>query len=157
MKKWITIISLCVLALLLGTIKFYMNAFEPIKTAEERAVETAKKEAGITVVDEFHVYYGEEACYVVQGKDQEETQWIVWIPENKEKVIKRKASSGITKKEAIDKLLEEKKPSKIISVKLGMEKNIPLWEIQYELNENTLNYYYVDFKTGEWLKKIENL
>mgnify|MGYP000906751595 CR=1 FL=1 len=157
MKKWIIIISICVLALIFGAIKFYMSALEPVKTAEERAVSIAKEEADITTVEEFYVYYGEEAYAIVQGKDKNGTRWIVWVPDKKGNVITRKASSGITKQEAIDKLLEEKNPNEIISVKLGMENKRPLWEIHYGANGNSLNYFYVDFKTGEWLKKIENL
>jgi uncharacterized protein YpmB len=69
----------------------------------------------------------------------------------------KKAKSGLSKDEAIQKLLQEQKPKKIISVRLGMEKNIPLWEIYYRSENNLINYYYVHFETGEWLKKIENL
>jgi len=157
MKKWITIISIAVLVLILAAVKFYMSALEPVKVAEEKAVTIAKEESAIITVDDFYVYYGEKAYAIVQGKDKKGTKWIVWVPEKKGEVITRKASSGITKKEAIAKLLEEKNPSEIISVKLGMENNRPLWEIHYESKGNSLNYYYVDFKTGEWLKNIENL
>ena len=38
-----------------------------------------------------------------------------------------------------------------------MENDIPLWEIYYRSENNLINYYYVHFLTGEWLKKIENL
>lgn len=157
MKKWITLISIAVLVVILASVKYYMSALEPVKAAEERAVTIAQEQSDIVTVDDFYMFYGEEAYAVVQGKDKKGTKWIVWVPEKKGEVISKKASSGISKKEAIAKLLEEKKPSEIISVKLGMESNRPLWEIHYGVNGNSLNYYYVDFKTGEWLKKIENL
>jgi uncharacterized protein YpmB len=38
-----------------------------------------------------------------------------------------------------------------------MEKNRPLWEIYYRSEGDLINYYYVDFETGKWWKKIENL
>ncbi|MBB6444672.1 cell wall elongation regulator TseB-like domain-containing protein [Bacillus benzoevorans] len=157
MKKWITIISIAVLVLILLSIKFYMNALEPVKAAEKKAITMAKEESALTTINDFYVFYGEEAYAVVQGKDKKGTKWIVWVPEKKGEVISRKALSGMTQQEAVAKLLKEKNPSEIISVKLGMENNRPLWEIHYRANGNSLNYYYVDFKTGEKLRKIENL
>lgn len=145
------------LVLIFAVVKFYIDAFEPISDAEEKAVSRAKEESAITTVDDFYVYHGEEVYSIVQGKDKQGTKWIVWVPEKKGDVIAKKASSGITEKEAVNKLIQEKKASEIISVKLGMEKKRPLWEIHYAIGGNVLNYYYVDFKTGEKLRKIENL
>ena len=45
----------------------------------------------------------------------------------------------------------------IISVKLGIENGVPLWEIHSRTKGDLLNYHAVVFETGEWLKKIENL
>lgn len=157
MKKWIMIFSIFLIVVIALIVKIYFNTVEPVKAAEEKAVQMAKKETELTTVDDFYVYYGEEAYSIVQGKDKNGTKLIVWVPEKEGEIVAQKASAGITKNEALTKLLEEKKPDEIISVKLGLENNRPLWEIHYRSNENILNYYYVDFKTGEWLKKIENL
>jgi uncharacterized protein YpmB len=93
----------------------------------------------------------------LRGKVKKGESIIVWIPDKSKEVFVRKTKDGLSKEEAVQKLLQEKNPKKIISVRLGMEKNIPLWEIYYRSQNNLINYYYVHFDTGEWLKKIENL
>jgi uncharacterized protein YpmB len=108
-------------------------------------------------IEDFHIYNGIETVNVIEGKSLKGEKIIVWIPENSKQVFVKKAKDGLSKEEAIQKLLQEKSPKKIISVRLGMEKNIPLWEIYYRSDNNLINYYYVHFDTGEWLKKIENL
>ena len=156
-KKWFLIISFVVIIIItIGTI-VYLNAIQPLKSAEEKAIEIAMAETPLTVVDEFNIYNGEETYYVLQGKNGDGTKLIVWVPEKKGKLMVKKASDGITKKQAIDTVSAEIATDSIITVKLGMEKGIPLWEVHSRTKGNLLNYYSVEFETGEWLKKIENL
>jgi uncharacterized protein YpmB len=157
MKKLFLILGILILILAGISIKVYLTAAAPIKTAESKALQIAKGKVQISKVEDFHVYHGQETVDVIEGKNTKGEKIIVWIPEKTKKVIVKKAKSGLTKEEAVEKLLQEETPKKIISVRLGMEKNIPLWEIYYRSNNNLINYYYVHFETGEWLKKIENL
>lgn len=157
MKKIILFLVLFI-AICAGVfIKVYASAQEPLNAAEEKAVSLAKEKVELSEVEDFHIYHGTETVSVLEGKNKKGENIIVWIPEKSKKVIWDKPKNGISKEDAVQRLMEEKSPKKIISVKLGMENNIPLWEIYYRSENNLINYYYVDFKTGEWLKKIENL
>jgi uncharacterized protein YpmB len=156
-KKWFLLISFVVLIIIAIATTIYLNAVEPIKLAEEKAINIAKEETPLSVIDHFNLYNGEESYYVLQGKNEDGTNLIVWVPENKGKLILKKASDGITKQEAIRIVSGEIGSDTIVSVKLGMEKGIPLWEIHSRSNGNLLNYYSVEFESGKWLKKIENL
>ncbi|WML59959.1 DUF5590 domain-containing protein [Neobacillus sp. PS2-9] len=157
MKKWILSIVIFFVVLIGIFIKVYLSAMNPVKAAEEKAVLLASKKAQLTEIQDFHLYNGLETVNVIEGKNKKGDKIIVWIPEKSKKVFVKKAKNGLSKEEAVQKLLQEKNPKKIISVRLGMEKNIPLWEIYYRSENNLINYYYVHFETGEWLKKIENL
>lgn len=157
MKKILTIIIILIVIIIGISSCVYLNAVKPVNTAEEKAVKIAKKETDLKKVDDFNVYHGLETYYVINGKNEKGTKIFVWVPEKKGKIVVRKQSDGISRKAVINKIKDEKNPPEIMSVRLGMEKNIPLWEIHYRSEGDLINYYYVDFKTGEWLKKIENL
>ncbi|MGF6948660.1 uncharacterized protein YpmB [Neobacillus sp. B4I6] len=157
MKKWIIFIVIFIVVIFGLLIKVYFTSVYPVKAAEKKAVALANKEISIKEVEDFHIYNGIETVNVIEGKSNNGEKIIVWIPEKSKKVYVKKAKDGLSKEEAIQKLIQEKSPKKVISVRLGMEKNIPLWEIYYRSNNNLINYYYVHFETGEWLKKIENL
>jgi uncharacterized protein YpmB len=157
MKKWIFIVSFFVVVIITISVAIYLNAVQPVSAAEDKAIIIANKETDLTKVDEFNLYNGEESFYILQGQDHKGTKLIVWIPEKKGKVIVKKASEGISREQAVKKVLEEIGSDEVISVKLGMEKGIPLWEIHSRTKENLLNYHSIVFETGEWLKKIENL
>ena len=157
MKKWILGTTIAVVIIIGVFAKVYYTARAPVKAAESKAVALAKKHGKLTRVTDFQLYHGSETIDVVQGKNKKEESMIVWFAEKSKAVVVKKASSGISKKEAIQKLEQEAQPKKIISVKLGMENGVPLWEIYYLTDHNLINYYYLDFQTGDWLKKIENL
>lgn len=157
MKKIIIVLVLFIVICIGVFIKVYASAQEPLNSAEEKAVSLAKSKVELSEVQDFHIYHGTETVSVLEGKNKKGENIIVWIPEKTKKVIWDKPKNGLSKEDAVQRLMDEKNPKKIITVKLGMENNIPLWEIYYRSENNLINYYYVDFKTGEWLKKIENL
>ncbi|MDR4948374.1 cell wall elongation regulator TseB-like domain-containing protein [Neobacillus cucumis] len=157
MKKLIFIPLIVILVIIGILVKVYFSSVQPVKAAENKAVALAEKKVQFSEIDDFHIYHGNETVNVIEGKNKKGNKIIVWIPDKSKKVIIKMAKDGISKQEAIQKLLQETQPKKIISVRLGMEKNIPLWEIYYRSENNLINYYYVHFETGEWLKKIENL
>jgi uncharacterized protein YpmB len=157
MKKWILILLVFVLVFFGILVKVYLSAVNPVKTAEKKAASIAKERNLISEVEDFHIYHGLETIDIIEGKNKKGEKIIVWISEKSKKIIIKKAKNGLSQEAAIQKLLQEKSPKKIIAVRLGMEKDIPLWEIYYRSKNNLINYYYVHFETGEWLKKIENL
>ena len=161
MKKWIFISILIVVTITGILVNVYLNAVEPVKAAEKEAVKIASKETNLTDFTNFSLYSGEETYYVMTGKNAKQEAVYVWINEKSGEVITKNAKNGITKKEALNKLYQEKNPNEIIEVRLGMARiqktDRPAWEIFYRNNSDTINYYYVDFDTGEKLRAIDNL
>ncbi len=157
MKKWLFIIGFLIIVFIICSTVIYVNAVDPLKSAEEKAVRIAKQETSLTEVDNFNLYNGEESFSVLQGKDKNGTKLIVWVPEKEGRLVVKKATDGITRQEAIEIVSGELASDTINSVKLGMEKGIPLWEVHTRTSDHLLNYYSLEFESGEWLKKIENL
>ncbi|MFE8702204.1 DUF5590 domain-containing protein [Cytobacillus sp. FJAT-54145] len=157
MKKWIFIVSIVIVILIGIMVNVYLNAVEPIKTAKEKAENIAIQETSLVTMTDFSLYNGSYTYYVVKGLNEDKEEIIVWINEEERTFTERKVSDGISREEAIQRLYEEKSPEKVMRVQLGMENGVPLWEIYYRTEKNLINYYYVDFKTGEWLRDIQNL
>jgi uncharacterized protein YpmB len=155
MKKLLLVLGILVVLILGILIKVYSSAVEPIKSAEEKAVNLAKEKVHLSEVTDFHVYHGlKKTVDVIEAKDNKGEKIIIWIPEKSKKITVKKAKSGLTKDEAIQKVLQDVKPKKIVSVRLGMDEDIPAWEVYYRSNHNLLNYYFVDFESGKWLHKV---
>ncbi|MBT2694189.1 DUF5590 domain-containing protein [Bacillus sp. ISL-55] len=161
MKKWIFFSILIVVTIVGILVNVYLNSVEPLKAAEKEAVQIASEETNLSDFTNFSLYSGEETYYVMTGKNAKQEDVYVWINEKNSEVITRNAKNGITKKEALNKLYQEKNPNEIIEVRLGMARiqktDRPAWEIFYRNSNETINYYYVDFDTGEKLRAIDNL
>ncbi|MGW6380324.1 cell wall elongation regulator TseB-like domain-containing protein [Peribacillus butanolivorans] len=158
MKKWLIIASILVLCFIGFVGGAYIKALQPKKEAGNEAFEKAKKEGGLETMEEFYLYNGQDSYSVIIGKGENGTEKIVWLPEDEKKeIVVENYKDGKSKKEILSIVNEKLNPQKIISVKLGMEKNVPLWEVTYLDESERFNYDYYDFKTGEWLKYYRSI
>lgn len=128
------------------------------KEASTEAFNKAKQEGELVTMDSFYMYNGEETFSVVVGENADREKMAVWIPEDdKQKIKVEKYSDGKSKEEIRKIVVKEHAPEEIISIKLGMERNVALWEVTYIDKANRYNYDYYDFKTGEWLKYYRSI
>lgn len=157
MRKWV-LSGIGILLLIIAIFSIvYLRALNPVKLAEEKAIAAANKKVKLVEIQDVQIYNGNETYYVLKGINQQKQKVIVWVSAKNGDVTVRKAKDGITQQQAVTKLLQEENPQKIISVKLAMIKKQECWEIYYLSHNNLINYYYVDFETGEWLRKVENM
>src|SRR5688572_14542269 len=115
MKKIILFLVLFIVICVGVFIKVYASAQEPLNAAEEKAVSLANEKVKLSEVEDFHIYHGNETVSVLEGKNNKGENIIVWIPEKSKKVIWDKRKNGISKEDAVQRLLDEKSPQKIIS------------------------------------------
>ncbi|MBM7647962.1 uncharacterized protein YpmB [Bacillus ectoiniformans] len=158
MKKFIFIIFIPIFIFFIAALTLYNSAQKPYVKAEEKAAAAARNDAGIVTVTDFYLYHGQETYYVLKGQTEKNVEKVVWIPKDKKKKqTVRTYKEGVTKEQALKKLMSEQKPEELLSIKLGMEKNKPVWEITFVNSRQQLSYYYLLFDSGKWLKKIDNI
>ncbi|MBB5323368.1 uncharacterized protein YpmB [Anoxybacillus tepidamans] len=153
MKKWsiLFFVFLCIVIWL--TVSVYRAAMDPKQSLIEKARERAAQKVSFAYIDDTYTYYGEKTYVVLVGTDRKGTKKIAWVPEKGEHIVVKRAKSGITKQQAIEKLKAERNPKEIVSTKLGMEKGVPLWELTYIDQDNRYSFYYISFEDGAFLKR----
>lgn len=145
MKK--ALISICILVIVIAgfAAETYWKARKPYHEAYNKAAAVAKSKAGIRAADAFYLYNGKSTYYVVVGKGKGGKKKAVWIPEKKpERVTVLDLNTGISKQDAVKQVVQKRQPDKILSVRLGMESQIPIWEVAY-IKGNSLGYDEVPF------------
>ena len=158
LKKWLIIASVLILCFIGFVVGANVKGMQPKNKAADAAFEVAKAEVDMKTVDDFYLYNGLESYSVVIGTTNGGQKMIVWIPENdKKQIVTMNAASGKTKEDILSMVEKNINAENIISIKLGMENNVPLWEVTYKNNAGKYNYDYYDFKTGEWLKYYRSI
>lgn len=157
--KWIAIILGIIIVLIVAAFLYFRQAEKPVTNAETEALDRISGQVDLKTTDKFYLYNGpKEVYYVLTGKNSKDKKIIVWVPKKKsDKVYVKFASDGITESQARDKVVKEKNSAKILHVTLGMEKETPIWEVAYLDKNDKLNYFDINFETGEWYREIENL
>ncbi len=155
MKKIILFVVLVFLvALAAKSFYFYQSILAPLKTVQQQAVDFAQEQYNIQAVISIDFFHGETAYHVIRATIEGEEK-IIWISEDFDQTTIRNASEGITEGQVREIVETELKPEKIVSIKLGMENEIPLYEVVYVDQQNQYSFYYLTFKNGRFLKHFQ--
>ncbi|MCY8933407.1 cell wall elongation/penicillin-binding protein regulator TseB [Bacillus atrophaeus] len=149
------IFGIIFLAVLLVSASIFKSAMAQKEEGHEEAAASAKKETGLTEVDQVETFVGKEKYYIVKGTDKHDTVMYVWVPADKKaKIFSKKANEGITEQKAAKIIQDEGLVSKQKEVRLAREDNVLLWEVTYLDKEGQYSLSYVDFSSGKILKNI---
>lgn len=158
MRKWLIVTAIVVLCLAGAVAGAYVKAMQPKKDAADSAFKTAKNETDLTEMDQFYLYSGKDSYSVAVGRDQEGKRLAVFIPDDKkEKVVSENLDGAVSEEEIRNTVTAERKPAEIISVKMGIENGIPVWEATFLDGAGRYHYDYYDLKSGEWLKYYRSI
>ncbi|MRX70965.1 hypothetical protein GJU40_02130 [Bacillus lacus] len=130
----------------------YQTAMKQKTSGHSAAAETAAANGNVAGISSVNSFYGQEHYYVISGTAEDGTEVYAWVKDESEpEVIVKEKASGISKENA-QSIIQQYNPKRITGIQLGMEKNIPLWEVKYIDEHDRYTYDYIDFTTGDIIK-----
>ncbi|ARF15499.1 DUF5590 domain-containing protein [Sporosarcina ureae] len=159
MLNWIKFLFLFLLALgfTITCIVFY-QAEKPFAASEKVVKKAVLANNVLEKVDKMDHFHGKTSWITVYGTDKNNHEKIIFVEEKTTKILKAVSiKDGITKPKATDIVKKEKNVKKVLNASLGMENDTPFWEVSYLDDEDFLNYAYLNFADGKWLKRISKL
>ncbi|MFY0521111.1 DUF5590 domain-containing protein [Lysinibacillus sp. UGB7] len=160
MKNWLIFISVFMVSLsLVISILVLWKAEAPFRSIEEQAEQLALDAKALAVVSESYTYNGKNSYVTVFGVDEYGEKKAVFVPTNLEEDSIQEVflKDGITEKQALSVFKNEGNVQKVLHMKLGYEEPGVVWEITYVNDHDNLNYVYILFENGDWVKRIKNL
>ncbi|MGE7091763.1 DUF5590 domain-containing protein [Lysinibacillus sp. NPDC048646] len=160
MKNWLIFISVFMVSLsLVISILVFWKAEAPFRSIEEQAEQLALDAKALAVVSESYTYNGKNSYVTVFGVDEYGEKKAIFVPTNLEEDSIQEVflKDGITEKQALSVFKDEGNVQKVLHMKLGYEEPGVVWEITYLNNHDKLNYVYILFEDGDWVKHIKNL
>ncbi|PGT87425.1 MULTISPECIES: cell wall elongation regulator TseB-like domain-containing protein [Bacillaceae] len=134
----------------------YQAAREQYTNGHEQSKKKAMESANLSTITEITTFNSDKQYHVLTGEKANNEGVYVWVykKEKEDKMLVKKRSSGITLDEAIKIVNNEYDPSEIISVQLGMDEEIPIWEVKYKDKSDRYTFDYVNFYDGEIIKHM---
>ncbi|MFD1738516.1 PepSY domain-containing protein [Bacillus salitolerans] len=154
MKKWIVVL-LCILIIVIWQSIFtYKSAQDYLTNQHKKAISAAKGVESIMEVTDISTYHGTSSYSIIYSILSDDSERIICVP-NKDnlEIITIDPEEGISKEEAIEIVRNNRNPLSILSVTIGVEQNVPIWEITYLDQQERYSYYYVTFKDGTFIKR----
>lgn len=156
-NKFLVVFTTTVIVILSCVLIFFIRANRPMSRAREEAIELAQAHTDLTDVTDFYWFTRQETYFTLVGTDSKEQEMLVIIPQSGEKLTVMKPSEGLSEEEVLAKVMTDDQAVEIVKVTLGMVDQQPTWEVVAKTTSDDLNYYLVDFKTGEIFDSIKNM
>ncbi|TWI58904.1 cell wall elongation regulator TseB-like domain-containing protein [Halalkalibacter nanhaiisediminis] len=157
MKKWL-FISLFVVAVIFisASVFAYQTVRSPLLNGFEQAEQFVRDQTLLATISDIDYYHGTTAYYVLQGENQAGEETIVWIRDDFDSYHIELSSDGISEDEALAIWQNEVNDiSRLKSIRLGIERGIPIYEVVYTTVQNSKGYYYIRFEDGEFVKRYQ--
>ena len=132
-------------------------ATQPMRSAQHQAIHLAKKYAGLKTANGFYTYNRDHTYYTVSGKDRQGKAILVIVPQKGGNLRVVKQASGLTKQEAVAKVRSENNIKKVLRVAPGISNDRVVWEVSYRNAKGSLCYDLLNFKSGKYVQRINNL
>ncbi|WP_088102174.1 DUF5590 domain-containing protein [Halalkalibacter urbisdiaboli] len=154
MKKWFMVTSISFVLLLLGaSVLSYYVVRAPLEKGYEQAEKYVLNQEVLHEINTIHYYHGTDPYYILYGLNEELEETIVWLRQDFEEVVSRKASEGITTEEVINKVKDDLGIPTVQKVRLGFERGLPVYEVVFIDEDNRQGYYYITFDDGTFMKR----
>lgn len=158
MKKGILITLAVVMSfVLVCSITLLTISQEPIKKAEKETIIIAKEAAGLVTVSDFYWYNRDKTYFSVVGSNKDDEEIMVIVTKDGGATTILNQDEFITEKQAKELTREAKGSVDILEARIGLEGDIPIWEVSYKEENGRLGYYVLTAKSGKWVSNIENI
>jgi uncharacterized protein YpmB len=142
-----------VIVIVWQSISVYQSAMAEKETATDMARQKAMDEYFIKHINHITFYHGKKDYHVVDASLENGRHVFLWIPDKKGgRYLMRDVSDGYSKSEILNAFKSHVPYKKIISIRLGLEDDTPVWEITYIDNDGSYVFSYYDFETGDSIK-----
>ena len=153
--RWIFAGFLLLLALAVSAVLFIRSEDAGYRRDENRAIQLAKNQGGLTEVERAELYTWNETLWIVIGKDANNESWIIW--ERNDGLVKKKLSEGFSESRIRERFASERPSADPIRVLPGWFSGQPVWEIRYYKTRSTrqqgIDFY--SFQDGTLLQTYD--
>lgn len=158
MKKRIIIFLTIVMGIIIiSSIFIYRTSRQPLVQAKEETTRIAKESSELVTVNEFYWYNNKKTYFAVSGANKKDENMIVIVEQKGGNVVVLNPGQFISENEAKQIAYTETKPKKMLEARIGLDNDVPVWEVAYEQDNGKLGYYIVTAKEGKWVKGIKNI
>lgn len=157
MKKFFLGLAVFLIALIIGAVVVYTKSIASYNESKEQAFDYAITNSDIVVPEEFYWYNDKETYFTVVGQTEQNEELVVLINQDNGEVTSIPIEETISKQEAIQLTKQARQPDKVLEARIGIDNEIPVWEVSYRNENGRLGYYILALEDGEWLKTINNI
>lgn len=143
--------------LIILSVLIISQALKPVNRVKKASVKIARDVADIKRVDDFYWFNRGENYYTVIGSNSKGEKKVVFIPQDGSEALVMDQSQGVSEEEVIQSMLDVDEVKRIRKLSLGVHDKEPVWEVVVTNQSNQIDYYLINFETGNISQTLKNI
>ena len=156
-RRTVSLLSLLILLVMAFFLFLFMRSQASFNQAEEEAVRLVSYDHDISAVNYFYWTTTDGTYFSLDFTDGEGQDYYAIIAQDGGEVSYYTHDDLISKEDALSITLNDKDPYELMQVRLGLFEEKPVWEVTIKNDNDTISYYYLNAKNGQWVQSIENI
>lgn len=156
-RKVVSGLTVILLIILVGLLFIFSQSTRGMVQAQEETMALVELDHTIEDVNNFYWVTFDETFFTLDFTDDQGQQIYAIVTQDGGDIHYYTSQDIISHQDALSITLSENNPAKLLQPRLGMLNNQPVWEISFKTEEDTLSYFYIDARNGEWIQTIANV
>lgn len=157
MKKFLTSILVIMLVLVFSVILIITRSLSPYNQAKAETTELAGRKADLREVKDFYWFNGNETYFTITGSNSEGASIVVIVQQDGGEIKVLDEEDTISKERAIQLTVQREMPHKILEARIGQYNDTPVWEVSFELENDSIGYATFSLTSGKWVRTVKNI
>ncbi|OZM57304.1 hypothetical protein CIB95_07515 [Lottiidibacillus patelloidae] len=132
----------------------YFTTMSPDSKLSKQAIDRIYENSKIKKILDVEHYHGEKSYRVIEAETANQSGYFFVPDETSEEIIFVNKEEGITRQNAKEIILKEKKDIEILDIRLAIDRKKPLWEIVFKEKNGQRTFFYITYKSGEFYKRL---
>lgn len=156
-RKVVSGLTVILLVILVALLFLYSESMSGMVKAQEETVQLVELDHTVEEINDFNWVTFEEAYFTLDFMDDEGNQIYAIVTQDGGDINYFTPRDIISQQDALSITLSENEQAKLLQARLGLLDGLPVWEVSFKAENNTLSYYYINATDGDWYQTIANI
>ncbi|MGX7108560.1 hypothetical protein [Facklamia miroungae] len=156
-KRTVSILTFIILSIMIALLAVFMKSQTAYNLAQEEAIALVEYDHQVKKLKDFYWTTTDQATFALNFFDENNQQFYAIIERDGGDIQYYTVDELFTEDEAKSVTASQIENPNIMQARLGLYKSEPVWEMTLKNPNNSITYYLLSAKTGEWIQTISNI
>ncbi|EPH12647.1 hypothetical protein [Facklamia hominis] len=156
-RRTVSILTFILLVVMISLLSVFMASQAHLSRAEEETIALVEVDHTVKRVNQFYWTTTDQSCFTIDFIDDQAERFYAIVEREGGDIHYFPYQELIKESDAKSITASEIKDPQIMQARLGLYKGKAVWEMTLRNSNQTISYFILDAKTGEWVQTLSNI